>query len=107
MGKNFTAEANLQITKTGTVTPFEEHQLWATVLLTVVHDLCATSPFNWKEQREAERWVGSFPSRDFREVVSLAGLDPDAVWERLNLICTTPARSRSTSLPGEELRGAA
>lgn len=114
MNENLTVDSSHSITTTG-LTPHTyecvERQLWATVLLTMVHDLCSSNSMDWDKQREAERWVGSFPSRDFKIVVSLAGLDPDSVWERLSAICATPARKRkyitAPYCAYEKLRGAA
>ena len=49
--------------------------LWRRVLLGVVTDLCGAG-VNRAGLREAERWVGNWISRDFREVCELAGVDP-------------------------------
>lgn len=70
-----------------------EQKLWATVLHSLVHDICAPhrDPF---ARRDAERWVGEYPCSDFREVTSLAGFDPDAVWEKLSKIIALPHEDR-------------
>lgn len=62
----------------------KERILWAAVLSLVARDLCRDTGM-WRASRiDAERWIGSYPSREFSTVVSLAGLDPDAVWEQLD-----------------------
>lgn len=71
-----------------------ERRLWATVLLSIVHDLCAPHR-NFRDRQTAERWVGTYPSSDFREVVSLAGLDPQATWDRLNAMAALPCEDRT------------
>lgn len=53
--------------------------LWFSVLNTVVIDLSrGTARYEPIERTDAERWVGDFPSGDFREVCRLAGINPDA-----------------------------
>ena len=69
-----------------------EHKLWTSVLLCIVHDLSEAG--NIMDRAAAERWVGTFPSRDFREVCELAGFDPEAVWSRLHKFCQLPAKER-------------
>ena len=49
--------------------------LWQRVLITVVADLCAEG-VRRTGQLEAERWIGSWISRDFQDVCELAGVDP-------------------------------
>ena len=62
----------------------KERILWAAVLSLVARDLCRDTGM-WRASRiDAERWIGSYPSRDFSMVASLAGLDADAVWDQLN-----------------------
>ena len=73
--------------------PEGEQVLWAHVLLTQVRDLCARHG-EFHARRDAERWVGDYPSVDFRAVVSLAGLDPQAVWERLHAMRALPVDER-------------
>lgn len=75
------------------VTSKAERRLWATVLLSIVHDLCAPHR-NFRDRQTAERWVGTYPSSDFREVVSLAGLDPQATWDRMNAMAVLPFEDR-------------
>lgn len=68
-----------------------ERNLWASVLLAMVHDLYVGSP---RERTDAERWVGTFPSADFKLLVSLAGLDPISVFDRLRHVCLIPHDER-------------
>ena len=70
-----------------------ERNLWASVLHSIVHDLCAPHR-DFRARRDAERWVGEFLSADFREVTSLAGFDPQAVWDKLSKIAVLPHEDR-------------
>jgi hypothetical protein len=56
-----------------------EQRLWQHVLLAILSDLQSSSEQAHREQSFARRWVGPYPSRDFRVVCDLAGLDPDCV----------------------------
>jgi hypothetical protein len=86
-----------------------ERRLWASILLSIVHDLCAPHR-NLRARTDAERWVGRYPSADFREVVSLAGFDPQATWERLSTMAALPfeeriwVRDTATQLRSERLK---
>ena len=71
-----------------------ERRLWASILLSMVHDLCAPH-INFRARQDAERWIGPFPSADFRQVVSLAGLDPQATWDRLSAMAALPFEDRT------------
>ena len=80
----------------GRAAPSPERRLWASVLLTQVDDLCAGNP---AVRSEAAAWFGR---RDFGEVCHLAGLDPDAVRDRLRgALAATGAmpRGRGWSVP--------
>ncbi len=68
-----------------------ERSLWVSVLLAMVHDLHVG---NYKDRTDAERWVGTFPTADFTLVVTLAGLEPDSVWERLRHVCAMTTKER-------------
>lgn len=63
-----------------------EQEMWASVVQLAFSDATATStsktaPATRLERQQARDWlVGN--SRDFREVCSLAGVDPDAVREQ-------------------------
>ena len=70
-----------------------ERRLWASVLLSIIHDLCAPHR-DFRARQDAERWVGEFLSSDFREVTSLAGFDPEAVWKNLSKIGALPHEDR-------------
>ena len=60
-----------------------ETQLWLSVLVRVHQDLFNVSPHAYDEFRNAQLWVGDYPSRDVREVCSLAGVEPDFLHRRL------------------------
>ena len=77
-----------------------EQLLWQAVLLQLVHDLCAQKNIH-KERKDAERWVGPFPDRNFRMVCSLAGFDYEAVWDRLKVIADRPHQDRDWPKPGQ------
>ena len=57
--------------------------LWSAVLISVLRDLCAGG-YRSRERRDAERWVGDFPTKDFKTVCQLADLDPSQVHEWLS-----------------------
>ena len=85
--------------------------LWRRVLLGVVTDLCGAG-VNRAGLHEAERWVGNWISRDFREVCELAGVDPGRTHAVLSaLLPLSPeerraeVRTRRHAVP--ELRNAA
>ena len=61
----------------------EERNLWATVLQVAINDATDQKGCTHREHVEARRWIGQFPSRNFRTVCFLAGLDPDATHGRL------------------------
>ena len=71
-----------------------EHELWCTVLLTMVHDLTHPAMKLSRDRELAEAWVGLYPSRDFKIVCSLAGLDYEAVFDQLRAICKTEFEER-------------
>ncbi|WP_143155535.1 hypothetical protein [Loktanella atrilutea] len=56
-----------------------ERQLWRHVLYAVFSDLESSSEHVRQNRIFARRWVGKYPSRDFRMVCDLAGFDPDLV----------------------------
>lgn len=69
-----------------------ERNLWASVLYLMVHDLSEAGSYT--DRQAAEQWVGKYPTRDFREVCHLAGVEPDAVWHRLHKLCQQPPKER-------------
>jgi hypothetical protein len=71
-----------------------ERRLWASVMYSMVHDLCSPHK-NYRARQDAEGWVGPYPSADFREVASLAGLDPQATWDRMSAMAELPFEERS------------
>ena len=60
-------------------------RLWQSVLLNVFRDLCAKgdSAFAYNARMMAQRWVGDFPSRDFKMVCDLCGFEPAATHMRM------------------------
>lgn len=64
----------------------DERVLWVNVLIRAVGDAL---------QDPEDTWVGAFPSRDFREVCILAGVDPLPVWETLRALLDGPASKRA------------
>jgi hypothetical protein len=56
-----------------------ERQLWRHVLYAVFSDLESFSEHLRENRSTARRWVGKYPSKDFRMVCDLAGFDPDHV----------------------------
>lgn len=61
--------------------PSPERRLWASVLMRALDDAIGLAEgIYWRlEMNRALNWIGS---KDFREVCSLAGVEPDAVSER-------------------------
>ena len=55
-----------------------EKRLWQAVLFQAVRD--ATSQHDSREKREADAWIRS-GRKDFREVCSLAGMEPEFIQE--------------------------
>lgn len=71
--------------------PNGERKLWSTVLLTQMNIILG----NTKEREYAVRWVGSYPSKDFQEVCTLAGFDPDFIWPKMKEFCDMPVQERT------------
>lgn len=71
-----------------------ERALWQNVLLSVVVDLCAQGGRHKDARITAQRWIGDFPSRDFRLVCFLAGFEPEAVWPVLHRLAQLPVEKR-------------
>ena len=67
--------------------------LWSAVLISVLRDLCA-GEYRSRDRRDAERWVGEFPAKDFKTVCHLAGLDPSQVHEWLSGLIPLPIDER-------------
>ena len=58
-----------------------EQELWQAVVLRAAMDALADNPSSDEDQRakrDADRWF-RFGGRDFREVCTLAGIDPDFI----------------------------
>ena len=56
-----------------------EQRLWHHVLLAILSALQSPSEQARQAQEFARRWVGQYPSKDFRMVCDFAELDPDCV----------------------------
>lgn len=85
--------------------------LWRRVLLGVVTDLCGAG-VNRSGLREAERWVGTWISRDFSEVCELAGVDAVRTHAELSALLPLSPRQRRAEVKARrhgvrELRDAA
>ena len=76
-----------------------ERALWVHVLLTALHDLTSTRITREAAmaREDVERWVGPYPSREFAQVCTLAGLDPDAAHDAFRKIITEPHKRRRAS----------
>ncbi|WP_419738598.1 hypothetical protein [Ruegeria sp.] len=57
--------------------------LWQAVLVRMLRDLASDSYSTARERGEAERWVGDYPSRAFRDTCELAGFDPGHIHRNL------------------------
>lgn len=71
--------------------------LWRRVLITAVSDLCAEG-VRRAGQIEAERWIGSWVSKDFREVCELAGVDPVRTHAELSALLPLSPRERRAEI---------
>ena len=60
-----------------------EHVLGSAILLRAVLDLKSADHAKDVDFQSVERWAGNFPSRDFRLICALAGLEADAAHERI------------------------
>ena len=69
-----------------------ERRLWRHVLYAVFSDLESSSEHARQDRCFAQRWVGMHPSKDFRMVCDLAGLDADFVHAQFR---KTACRKRS------------
>ena len=68
--------------------------LWATVLTLVIRDLASGSVKGGVDRMDAERWIGQYPSQDFRYVVTNAGFDPKTVWRWCRNFMMLPLAAR-------------
>ena len=84
------------------VDPLACRALWASVLLTALRDLCKPHP-RAPERAAVERWVGTWPGRNFRAVCTRAGLDPRVVHHEMTKIMALPVTERRRHLRRVEL----
>lgn len=73
-------------------------EVWKAALVRVLRDLVSTGVSAWSARRDAERWVGDFPSRDFREVCENAGVNSQKAHRVLQQICRTEISLRPALL---------
>jgi len=64
--------------------PIPELRLWQAVLWRANQDLQASESSRDREFQNVRRWIGEYPSRDFREVCMMANFEPDFVHPRLH-----------------------
>lgn len=64
--------------------PIPELRLWQAVLWRATQDLQASESSRDREFQDVRRWIGEYPSRDFREVCMLANLEPDFLHPQLH-----------------------
>jgi len=81
-----------------------EQEIWQAVLVRLVRDLMSSGYSNASVREDAERWVGSFPSSDFRMVCLLAGYDHLRVHRVLKSTCAIAPEERSQFLESLENR---
>lgn len=65
-----------------------EQHLWQAVLWRAAQDVISTRSPEDRDFQKVASWVGTYPSRDFRAVCSMAGLEPDFVHPRLRDLIT-------------------
>lgn len=79
-------------------------QLWQAVLLRTYQEI-KNSTDGYEGHKafiEADRWVGRYPSRQFKEVFMLAGLEPDFVHSRfVKIIQEAKAKNASVAVAAE------
>lgn len=63
-----------------------EQCLWQHVLLAILSDLQSSSEHAHWGKISARRWVGLYPTKDFRMVCDLAGLDPDYLHQQFRRV---------------------
>ena len=78
-----------------------EQGIWRAVLVRMIRDLMSPSYACASDRTDAERWVGAWPSADFRSVCELAGFEPTRVHRVMKAICDISPMERGRFL--EEL----
>lgn len=78
----------------GTSRASPEASLWSNVVVIAVRDLCRDGWEGAKTRKDVENWIGTYPTRDFKLVASLAGFEPDALWERMSWLMSLPTVDR-------------
>ena len=72
----------------------EAQRLWRAVLVQVLKDLARNTARSRNIRIEAERWIGTYPSSNFRFVCFNAGLDPACAFDWFRTICDAPVDER-------------
>ena len=75
-----------------------ERALWCEVINQQVRDLCG----NAVDARNAEAWIGDWPSPHFRAVCDLAEVDVVRAHRCLSALAALPREERRGSLGGSE-----
>lgn len=70
-------------------------RLGAEIVWRAIADLCSPSTYLAGEREDVERWIGSYPTKDFRIVCDLAGLEAEAAWSRLRALADLPVKERA------------
>lgn len=76
------------------VAGLHDQRLWRAVLARVVRDVLEVG-CKREDRIEAERWIGAYPSSDFRQVCELSGYDHRLTFAVLKSICEMPVASRA------------
>ena len=79
---------------------FAVQNMWTSVLVQVARDLTRVQ---CDETAMAERWIGTYPTRDFCDVCTLAGLEPSASHAWFRALCDTPFEDRKTLAHGLDI----
>jgi hypothetical protein len=75
-------------------------RMWMSVVLQMMKDLALRGATSANDRRDAEYWVGTFPSASFIEVCGNAGLDPDKSWIWFRALCDLPYLDRRPVVQG-------
>jgi len=84
-----------------------ERDIWQAVLIRVIRDLCPNGYSGHQDRLSAERWVGTYPGADFRQVCTLADIDPDCAHRFFLALCALPVGERRRRLEGRATKLAA
>ena len=85
-----------------TMDAFAVQNIWVSVLVQVARDLTRGPQRQSGHTAMAERWIGTYPTRDFRDVCTLAGLEPSASHAWFRRLCDASFEDRRTLVQGLE-----